>query len=202
MKIKKHSLVIALFFILTVNSTAQDRGPILTNEQVVIKAVREGAAAAGIFDRLTDVRFDPVETGPGRAIYGGLAEALTARGISIHSENEAASMTTGFDILGFDFRYKKGKSRGFLRKPMINRSFNARIRVTVTGLATGKVLGMEDISATYTDELDPDAENLIKSRDIPELAPAAPVSGWTKIVEPVVVTTAVGGLVYLFFANR
>ncbi len=197
-----NSLALVLIAIAAVTAIGQESDPVLTNEQVVSKAFRDVVGHAGILDGLIDIRVEPVVASPGRPLYNGLTEALAARGISVHSRGGAAPKSMTIEILGFDFRYGRGKSRGFLRAPMIKRIFDARVRISLTEIRNGQLLGAEDLAVSYADELNPAVERLIKSRDIPELAPALPVSGWTRIVEPVVVTAAVGGLMYLFFANR
>ena len=85
---------------------------------------------------------------------------------------------------------------------MIKREFASRLSITIIKSYEGRISSFEDIAVNYVDNIDPRFSDLVKSRDIPELAPDLPGSGWTKIAEPVVVTAAIGGLVYLFFANR
>lgn len=188
------------FLFLAISLRAQDRSP--TNEQVVIKAVSDAALKSGFFSGLSDVRIKTADTGISRPISSGLIESMRSAGISVRADDADAEVAVVYDVLGFDFDYKRGGSRGFLRNPKIRRVFDARIRITSTSLMDGSILGVGDIEASYEDQIEPRFAELVKSPDIPELAPDLPGSGWAKIIEPVVVTAAVGGLVYLFFANR
>lgn len=197
-----HSLAVVLVFILTACSIAQDKRAVLTNEQVVTAAVRETALKSDLFDDISDIHLVPTLHGIERPVYSGLVEAMSSKGISVLSETGGSSTVLGFVILGLEFAYEKGESRGFLRKPMIKRVLDARVKITILKADDGEILKTEDISFDYSDEIDPESGKLVKSPDISELSPRAPGSYWSKIVEPVVVTTAVGGLVYLFFANR
>jgi len=181
-------------------SPAQEK--ILTNEQVVIKSVRDAVLKSDCCKGIGDVRLELARSGLARPVSNGLAEAFKAMGVNVSVGPGASWAVLGYDILGLEFEYKKGKSRGFLRQHMIKRALDARIRVTATQAMDGAIVAQEDISVGYSDEIDPAAVELAKSPDIPELAPRAQGSGWARIVEPVVVTAAVGGLVYLFFANR
>lgn len=202
MSLRTYSAALVFTFVSWIIAAAQNGGPVLTNEQVAAKAVGDAVMRSRVFNNVDQVRLEPVYTGLGRPIYNGLADGLAARGISILSKNSGASIAAAFDILGFDFHYSRGKSRGFLRAPMIQRVLDARVRVTLTDIAGGQLLGAEDMAVTYSDQLGPESADLIKSPDIPELAPEVPDSKWMRIIEPAVVTIAVGGLVYLFFANR
>ncbi|MEE9553766.1 MAG: hypothetical protein V3W18_05660 [candidate division Zixibacteria bacterium] len=196
------SIVITLVLVLVVFTSAQDKETVLTNEQVVAGAVRDATLKSDLLDGISDIHLVPVLYGIERPFYSGLVEAMSSRGITILSDAGGSSNALGFVILGFEFSYNRGESRGLLLKPFIKRRLDARIRVTLQEVGDGKILRMEDISFEYSDEVGPELDKLIKSPDIPELAPKAPGSYWSKIVEPIVVTAAVGGLVYLFFENR
>ncbi len=175
-----------------------------TNEEVVISSVREAAEKTLRSHRLDKIQMDMAESGIDRPISNGIAEALRSLGVEVFAGGGSGeSMNSlSYDVLGFDFDYGKGASRGFLRKPMIKREFAARLRITISKSIEGAILSLDDIGVSYVDDIEPRFADLVKSRDIPELAPDISGSNWTKIVEPVVVTAAVGGLVYLFFANR
>lgn len=192
----------AILLIILAGSPSIAQKRIATNEQVVIESFREAALKSNCCADIGSMRLDVAESGLERPISSGLIEAFRSRGIAVVSGAGESSVKIGYNILGFDFAYKKGKSRGFMRKPMIKRVLEARIRMTVTRLMDGVIVGQEDIFAGYNGEIDPEAVNFVKSVDIPALAPNPPGSGWARIVEPIVVTAAVGGLVYLFFANR
>jgi len=184
--------------------TASAQKLVPTNEEVVISSVREAAEETMRGYRLDKIRMNMAESGIDRPISSGIAEALRSMGAEVFAGGDSGESTNSlsYDVLGFDFGYGKGASRGFLRKPMIRREFAARLRITVSESIEGAILSLDDIGVSYADDIEPRFANLVKSRDIPELAPDLSGSNWTKIVEPVVVTAAVGGLVYLFFANR
>ncbi len=176
----------------------------LTNEQMVISSVRDGVFEDLKQLDLKSVRLDLNANGLKKTVAGGIVEGLKNAGVDVY--NADLSDTVGyelrFDIMGFDFSYKNGKSRGFLRKRMINRVFDSIIRITVIELENGAVRLLKDISISSSDQIDPELVQLVRSREIPELAPTQPSSGWSRLIEPAVVSVAVGALVYLFFANR
>lgn len=198
------SLIPALVSVVVWPVAASAQKQVLTNEQVVISAVREAAEKTMRDNGLDKIQIDMAKSGINRPISYGIADALRSLGVEVFAGglSEEPINDLKYDVLGFDFDYRKGGSRGFLRKPMIKREFAARLRITISKSNAGRISSFEDIVVSYIDNIDPKFSDLVKSRDIPELAPDLPGSGWTKIVEPVVVTAAIGGIVYLFFANR
>lgn len=184
--------------------TASAQKLVPTNEEVVISSVRAAVEETMRGQKLDRIQMNMAKSGIDGPVSNGIAEALRSLGIKVFAGGNDAGSANGldYDLLGFDFNYRKGTSRGFLRKPMIRREFEARLRITVTESIKGPISSFEDVAVSYVDNIDPRFANLVRSRDIPELAPDLPGSGWTKVVEPVVVTAAIGGIVYLFFANR
>lgn len=197
-------MILALISLILVSITASAQKLVPTNEEVVISSVRAAVEEKMRGQGLDQIQMNMAKSGIDGPISNGIADALRSLGIQVFAGgNDSVSVNSlDYDLLGFDFNYRKGTSRGFLRKPMIKREFEARLRITVTELVKGPILSFEDVAVSYIDNIDPRFANLVKSRDIPELAPDLPGSSWTKVVEPVVVTTAIGGIVYLFFANR
>jgi hypothetical protein len=198
----KLTLAVITMIVWPISTSAQKLIP--TNEEVVISSVREAAEKTMGNHRLDKIHMRMAESGIDRPISYGIAEALRSLGAEVFGGGGGGELTNSltYDVLGFDFGYGKGASRGFLRKPMIKREFSARLRITISESIEGAILSLDDIAVSYVDDIEPRFADLVKSRDIPELAPDISGSNWTKIVEPVVVTAAVGGLVYLFFANR
>lgn len=198
------SLILVLLYAVVWPMTASAQKQVLTNEQVVILSVREAALKTMRDYELGRIHMNLADSGIERPISSGIAEALKSLGIDVFAGGISAELSgkLNYSILGFDFSYGKGASRGFLKKPMIKRELAARLRITIDKSIDGPILSFEDIVVDYADNIDPRFADLVKSRDIPELAPALPGSGWTKVAEPVVVTAVIGGIVYLFFANR
>ena len=175
-----------------------------TNEQLVISSVRQAVMESLRTETYHRVGITLARTGIERAVSNGIAEALRDLGVEVltdSSGNDDAE-TLDYDILGFDFTYERGKSRGFLRKPMIKRRFAAQLRIAIKEPPRDRIEYLNEIEVKFEDNIVPGYAGLARSRDIPELAPDPPGSGWVRFAEPVIVTGAVGALVYLFFANR
>ena len=201
MKIRKIAkfipLIILSAFVIT-------EGQVVTNEQVVIEASRKCVEENLVSAISGFVVIEVAENEISRPVEIGLSEGLEKLGVNVIGNDTASEDVQKIecDILGFDFKYKKGSSRGFLRKRMIRREFTAAIKLTFSNARNGSVSRFEDLTLQYEDQLSPDLIDLVKSRNIPALDPSPPSSNLKQFVEPVVVTAAVGALIYLFFANR
>lgn len=203
MKLKVRPVPILAALIVS-GPAASAQGLVETNEQVVISSVREAVIESLKTESYRSMVLSLAEKGIERPVSNGIAEALRGLGVEVLGDGSGDDEVEklAYDILGFDFSYEGGKSRGFLRKPMIRREFAAQIRIAVKAPPRDRIVYLNEIGVKYDDSIAPEFVDLARSRDIPELAPDPPGSGWIRFVEPAIVTGAVGALVYLFFANR
>jgi hypothetical protein len=178
-------------------------GQPLTNEQIVLSTVKQAVAEKVTGDTSLGIQVTVKSGELERLIGDGIRDGLQDKfGQPIYlTELDPRRLTINYEILGFDFTYKKGHSRGFLKSNKIARDLRCQVRLSIDNTATGISISHE-ISAIYHDEIEPADLNYAKSRTIPELSPAAPGSGWSRYAEPSLVIASVGTLVYLFFANR
>jgi len=157
-----------------------------TNEEFVSNSITQTAAA--FFDSLklvpSRVRFEPAD-GLNKLAVDGVKKALIMSGWSICND--------------ISFRYKKGPSRGFLRKPHINRDLSGQLLLNISSLnySTVNFLDFSD-----SDSVLPEQENYIASIRYKELTPSVSIGGVERYLEPLAVAATVGGLIYLFFVNR
>jgi hypothetical protein len=175
-----------------------------TNEQVVISAVKDAT-----LKQFQEIHQGAISIITGKTALDSLfstsvADAMRARysQVMIASGPNSALDNLTINILGFEFKYKKGSGRGFLRACRIKRELRCDLRIIIESDSGGALQDMQNLTINYSDQIDPSQTSFVKSRDIPELAPAFPGSRWSRFVEPALVTVAVGTLVYLFFANR
>jgi len=134
----------------------------------------------------------------------GIAEGLRDkyRQVFIDSIPDDHYLGLTYGILGTDFKYSKGSSRGMFKSRRIKREFRLQLRINIKGSLDNAVLDSYDIPVNYRDEIEPSMQDYVRSRKLEELAPKDPGSGWSRYVEPALVISTVGVLVYLFFANR
>jgi len=176
---------------------------VLTNEEIVIKAVSQSVA-----DNIADfspgsIFINDDSVGIKRPVSKGIIDASSNNGFKVFiNNNQTVDYIAAYDILGFDFNYKNGNSRGFLKQSMVKRNLNALLKLTLKNRGSGEIKYSNDIAVKYEDEIDPDYLDYVASINIRELSPVKPASFVKRFAEPVIVTTAIGALVFLFFANR
>jgi len=180
------------------------KAQVVTNEQVVVMAARIGVENNFKSPKFEIVSIEVLEDEISRPIAIGLSEGFENLGVNVVGNDRVVNSVQNVecDVLGFEFKYENGDPRGFLRKRMLRRKFMAILKLTFSNRQNKSISEIRDITISYEDQIDPELADLVKSRKIPALDPPFPSTGLKKVVEPVVVTAAVGVLVYLFFANR
>jgi len=193
-----------LFIALILLPLSTVRPQVVTNEQVVIGATKSGVEENFKSRQFASLAIDVLESEISRPVAIGLSEGFSRLGIDVvgNATADSALQNLECDILGFEFKYENGDSRGFLRKRMLRRKFNAVIKMTFSDSRGRSVSEIKDLNISYEDQINPELAELVKSRNIAALDPPFPSSGMKKFAEPVIVTAAVGALIYLFFANR
>jgi hypothetical protein len=175
-----------------------------TNEQIVTDAVKEQVDRSFKGDSAPALLVISDQSELDFLAAGAIADAMRNKypQVMLASSPAALADNLTFDIQGFDFRFRKGASRGFLRAHKIKRELQGQLRITIKSGMEGQLRDVKDVPFSYNDVIEPEWAKYVNSRTIPELAPAPPVSSWSRFVEPSLAIAAVGTLVYLFFANR
>ena len=188
-----------------------------TNEQFVSESIAN--AAVDFFDslRLVPSQIEIMSSdGLNMLVIKALKSAVVGSGWLIISARPAGarlSADTEHDtnkvegqyykiiasLSAFDFKYKKGKSRGIFNKPNVRRELSGQILIDLSGPGCSYV-NFKEFSGS--DEVSPQYKNYIASVRYKELSPPVKIGGAERYLEPLAVTAAIGGLIYLFFINR
>jgi len=202
--IKKNNFIVWIAFIAVVSSASllkADLPP--TNEEFVSNSITQAAAA--FFDSLKlvplRVRLEPAD-GLNKLAVDGVKKALIITGWSIFNDINQSNeryFVVSTTLSALDFQYKKGTSRGFLRKPHINRKLSGQFLLNISGPDYNSVSFLD---FSDSDNVLPEQENYIASVRYNELTPSVSVGGVERYLEPLAVAATVGGLIYLFFVNR
>jgi hypothetical protein len=170
----------------------------LSNEQIVINSVKAAVAKEIPVDSTMSLKIAMPDEELGKLVGDGISEALQGQ----INPGDPSEINLTYEVMGFDFSYKKGKSLGFLKSHQIARDFRCQLHIAFRVNSGSELLRSQEITVAYHDEIRPSDLNFVKSRRIPELAPVPPGSGWSRYAEPSLVIASIGTLVYLFFANR
>jgi hypothetical protein len=195
-------ILLSVFLALIGFAVARSQPP--TNEEVVVSAVKDQVEKNFGSDSVPALLVISGEKELELLVGGGIADAMRDKypQVLLSSAPAPNADNLTFNIEGFDFSFHKGASRGFLKTHKINRRLQEQLRITIRNGIDGQVREMKELSISYSDTIDPAWAKYVSSPNIVELSPSAPVSSWSRYVEPGLVIAAVGALVYLFFANR
>ncbi|GEM_PF-1908900 len=202
--IKKNNFIVLIAFIAVVFSVSPLKADLPpTNEEFVSNSITQAAAA--FFDSLklvpSRVRLEPAD-GLNKLAVDGVKKALIVTGWSIFNDINRSNehyFVVSTTLSALDFQYKKGTSRGFLRKPHINRELSGQLLLNISGPDYNSVSFLD---FSDSDNVLPEQENYIASVRYNELTPSVSVGGVERYLEPLAVAAMVGGLIYLFFVNR
>lgn len=200
--IAKSSVLIAAVFLFNGISATMAGQPI-TNEQFVIDAITNSASSLLDSLQLGRGEFSIMAT-PGideLAVDGMRLALLKAGWVNSSNIEDSPGTACKIDVTfsAFNFDYKRGKSRGFLKKPFVKRELAGQLLVKI--IKPGySYIGFRDVGSS--DAFTPAQANYVASLRYNQLSPSVPGAGVTKYLEPLAVTAAAGGLIYLFFANR
>lgn len=175
-----------------------------TNEQLAIDAIKKAIIPQLSQSTLRHAVIESPSDNKEKILIKGVLESFSDLGITVAQMEDSANIPNvfDFDISSFDFQYKEGKGNGFLKQRNIRRHFTCLFDMTTVVGENRRIFQIRNLLAEASDEISPGMITFVQSPDMPELAPKPPGSGWSKFVEPTVMTLTAGVLVYLFFANR
>jgi hypothetical protein len=174
-----------------------------TNEELVVNSICSVVQTFLDTSKIgaSDITIEPADTDDNLALDGVRAAFIMAGWQVVENDFEryGPKYKALTSLSSLDFKYKRGGSRGFLKKPLIRREFAGQILLKL--MSDEKIFqGYLDFSSS--DEVPPSQSNYIASLKYKQLAPAVPGSGTVRVLEPLAVTATIGGLIYLFFINR
>jgi hypothetical protein len=107
-----------------------------------------------------------------------------------------------YRIIDMSLSYPQVKRKGFLGGRILTRRAGLNLSFRLEDRATGKVLWAERAKEENSDLVKRGMAGSLNNKIYPFLSPSLPDDLQSRFVEPALVVAVVGGLVYLFFANR
>mgnify|MGYP000617586599 CR=1 FL=1 len=198
-----NSIVLVAFCLFLVSGAILSHAEPLSNEFVFSNAVE--TAVSEVIDslRLSPGRLRIVrESGIDGLAADALAAAMVKSGWIIAADSDSSFSADLFEskirLSAFRFAYEKAGSRGLLKKPDIRRHLRGQIYMSLLGPVD--FVGYRAFE--HSDTIRYEEANYVASRRYKELNPELFVSGAGRYLEPAVVISAVGALVFLFFNSR
>lgn len=118
------------------------------------------------------------------------------------NSNLSESNTLFYRIIELKLDYPKVKRKGFLGTKFVTRRVTLNLAFRLEEKSTGKVLWNKREKEERSDLVKNSMIKSLNNDSYPFLSPSLPGDLQGKYLEPAMVTAVVGGLIYLFFANR
>ena len=126
--------------------------------------------------------------------------------VALHStepnNNLSESQSLFYRIIEMSLNYPKVKRKGFLGARLVTRKASLNLSFRLEDNATGKVLWTKRGKEERSDLIKKSMIKSVNNQSYPFLSPSLPDDPQSRFIEPALVVAVVGGLIYLFFANR
>ncbi len=196
--------LIALLLILPTLATA---APYPSNMDAIVEAV-EGAADEALAQieipaDASDLPILVVAQGKHEAnwlVDHVLTSRLLDRGFSITADSTAArgeSMRLSFRILDLGIAGQSG-----LRGSHIDRQSRVTLTLRLSRESDSSVYWQDEITRQRADRIPKKQLEILQHSTYKFAQTELEEQSWSKFVEPVIISTVLGGLIYLFFSNR
>ncbi len=108
-----------------------------------------------------------------------------------------------YRIIQMSLDYPTIKRKGFMgRRRLVTRTASLNLSFRLEDDATGRVLWASRGKDEKSDQIKKSAVKSLNNESYPFLSPSLPEDPQSRFLEPALVVAVVGGLIYLFFANR
>jgi hypothetical protein len=107
-----------------------------------------------------------------------------------------------YRIIDLSLSYPQIEREGFFGARLLTRKASLNLSFRLEDGTTGRVLWSEKGKEERSDQIKRSLARSVNNRTYPFLSPALPDDPQSRYLEPAMVIAVVGGLIYLFFANR
>jgi hypothetical protein len=118
------------------------------------------------------------------------------------SEESAESSSLFYRIIELSLDYPEIKRKGFFGKRLVIRKASFNFSFRLEDNETGRVLWSKRGKDLRSDLIERSMIKSLNNESYPILSPSLPQDSQSRFIEPALVVAVVGGLIYLFFANR
>jgi len=183
--------------------------PAPTNFELVRNAAY--AACADLVDSLGSAVRDSVvavrgvSKSPGSfLVENTLSKALTDAGYGVSTRADSVGgHVIEFEVADIGLSYPRAYRKAFFGRRHVEREARARIFARLVDQSGGRIVWAEQAEAKQEDEVAANRLHDLEETNPPDyLKATVPSERWNKLVEPVVVTGIIAGLIVLFFSNQ
>jgi hypothetical protein len=139
----------------------------------------------------------------GFLVENALSGALAAAGRSVRAMADSSGPVLEFEVVDLGLAYTDVHRRAWLGEKRVDREARARLFARLVDQDQGAILWADQAEARATDVVRHAELGELEEKGAAEYLKATmPETRWNKLVEPVVVTGIVVGLIVLFFSNQ
>lgn len=204
-------LILLLSSILS--ATAEPGEQILTNLEVLrstaTRAISEALKGLPQTELTSPIRVYPQDANDANwLVEGVLTQELTRQGLQVltnqggkeGNELSAATAELSYRVFEFGVHYLGQDRHGLFGRRWVRRL--ARTRISLQLVRNGEILWKEQASSLTRDEFPKDYLSSIEDKSYPFTKAELNTDGLNKLLEPLIVSLVVGGLIYLFYSGR
>jgi hypothetical protein len=195
------------FVLLLLSATTAVASPYPTNMDLLIETV-ESAVDAGLAQMAVpaDAASVPLLVAPQSEHDANwmvdhiLTNRLLARGFQVTLDStavQASSMRLSYRVLDLGVSGQSG-----LRGSGVDRQGRVTLALRLSDESDDSVHWQDEITRTRQDQIPKNQLEILQHDDLKFAQTELEEQSWSKFVEPVIVSTVLGGLIYLFFSNR
>jgi hypothetical protein len=118
------------------------------------------------------------------------------------SDELSDSASLFYRIIELSLDYPEIKRKGFFGKRFVTRKASLNFSFRLEDNETSRVLWSKRGKYQRSDLIEKSMIKSLNNESYPILSPSLPQDSQSKLIEPALVVAVVGGLIYLFFANR
>jgi hypothetical protein len=136
-------------------------------------------------------------------VENALTRALTEAGLQVRTRPDSVLPILEVEIVDLAVVYVGSHRSKWVGPRWVEREARSRLFARLLDPSGARVLWADRAEASRRDEVNAgDLSRLEEEKPVAYTKPAAPAARWNKLVEPVVVTGIVVGLIVLFFSNQ
>ena len=136
-------------------------------------------------------------------VENAFTTALGEAGVAVRAKPDSSGPVLEFEVIDLGLAYVDTHRRMLIGAQTVEREARARVFARLVDPSGQGILWADQASARTRDEVDRDLLSELEERNPPDYARATlPPARWNKLVEPIVVSGIVVGLILLFFTTQ
>jgi hypothetical protein len=146
-----------------------------------------------------------VGTSPGNfLVENAMSNALTEAGLAVRTKADSAvGCVVEFEVADLGLDYPRVHRSALFGRKRVEREARARVFARLVDHTQGRILWADQAESRQRDEVDASKlPELEEKNPATYLKATVPPERWNKLVEPIVVTGIIAGLIILFFSNQ